>query len=276
MFQSRSDQEKLPSGPSLRTLATSTRHSTSTSPSTAPVDTPVSTYSHGEPSYALSYVKDRIPSSQRETRPTIAPTEKEHSPDSKIALGEARRDKPSRGEEHNQLGCIRESHPSAKLATPFQESGKAREGVWGSSSLQSSSDGQADAMGGPIGISPGGPSGQMSNGKGEGQRAIRAPVNDVPSLKAKVAETKVWIEELTATRETLDEELNELTSKKKKLQEEIARHVKMKTERSRSSLRTAQARPSRSRTALAPSERSTPILSALFLLHSIVTSDTPP
>jgi chromosome segregation ATPase len=115
----------------------------------------------------------------------------------------------------------------------------------------------------------------MSSRKGEGQRAIQAPANDVPSLKAKVAETKVRIEELRATRETLDKERNKLTSRKEKLRAEIDRYVKMETKRSRLSLRTAPAQPSRSSTALAPSERPTPILSALFLLHSIANPDTP-
>ena len=283
MFQSRSEQEKPPSGPSLRALTTSTRHSTSTSPSTAPVDTPVSAYSLEEPSYALSYAKDRdqsiapLPVSQRETRPNAAPTKKEPSPDSKIALGEMRRDKPSGGEDRNLFGCMRESHPTTKSVTPFQESGKTGEGIGGSSSVRAPSDGQANATGEPMGMSPGDPPARMSSVKGKGKRAIRAPIDDVPSLEAKVAEAKVRIEELKATREILDKERNALTSKKEDLRVEISRYVRMKKERSKSSLRTAPAQRSHSSTTPAPSkdaEGTTSILSALFLLHSIVTFDT--
>ncbi len=283
MFQSRSEQKKPPSGPSLRALTTSTRHSTSTSPSTAPVDTPVSAYSLEEPSNALSYAKDRdqsiasLPLSQRETRPTAAPTRKEPSPNSKIALGEVRRDGPSRGEEHNQFGGMREFDPTTKSVTPFQESGKTGEGITGSPPVRASSDGQANARGEPRGASPGESSTRMSSGKGKGKRAVRPPINDVPSLEAKVAEAKVRIEELKATREILDKERNELTSKKEDLQVEIARYVRMKKGRSKSGLRTAPAQRSHSSTAPAPSkdaEGTTSMLSALFLLHSIVTFDT--
>lgn len=124
-------------------------------------------------------------------------------------------------------------------------------------------------------MSPGEASVQMSSGKGKGQRAIRAPGNDVPSLEAKIAETKARIEESRATRETLDEERDELTYKKERLQEEVARYVKTQTERSKMSPKTAPVKPRSSCTARPPSERSTSILSALFLLHSIATSDTP-
>ena len=264
-------------------MTTSTRHSTSTSPSTAPVDTPVSAYSLEEPSYALSYAKDRdqsitsLPVSLRETRPTAAPTKKGPSPDSTAALGEVRRDKPSGGEEHNQFGCMREFDPTMKSVAPLQESGKTRHGIRGSSSVRTSSDGQANAIGEPRGMSPGDPPAQISSGKGKGKRAIRAPNNDVPSLEAKVAEAKARIEELKANRETLDKERNVLTSKKEDLRVEIARYVRMKKERSKSSLRTAPAQRSNSSTTPALSkdaEGTTSILSALFLLHSIVTFDT--
>ena len=129
-------------------------------------------------------------------------------------------------------------------------------------------------MGEPIGMSSGEASVQMSTGKGEGQTAIRAPGSDVPSLEAKITETKARIEELRATRETLDEERIELTSKKETLQDEVARYVKMQRERTKMSSRTAPVKPRSSCTARPPSERTTSILSALFLLHSIATSDT--
>ena len=121
-------------------------------------------------------------------------------------------------------------------------------------------------------------SGLVSSEKGLGQTTARARVDDVPSLEAKVTETKAQIEELTATRETLDEELNGLTSKKEKLQDEIAFHVKIKVERSKLSLKAEPAQHGRTRTVPAPSnnaERTTSILSALFLLHSIAISDAP-
>lgn len=269
-----------PRGSSLRALTTSTRHSTSTSPSTAPVDTPVSTYSLEEPSYALSYAKDRdksiasLPISQRETRPTAVPTKEKTSSDSKIALGEVGRQKPSGSEEHRQSGSMREVDPTTKTG----------EGISGSSSVRASSDGQANATGEPKGMPPAPGDGdglaQMSSGKGEGNGAIRAPVSDTPPLEVKVAETKARIEELKATWGTLDKERNQLTSRKEELQDEIARYVRIKKERAKLNLRTAPAQPGNSYTAPAPSkdtkdtEGTTSILSALFLLHSIVTFDT--
>jgi hypothetical protein len=280
VFQSRSDQKKHPCGPPLSVSTTST---TSTSPSTAPIDTPVSTYSLREPSYALPYTKDgdrsttSLHAGRRETWPTATPTRKEPSPDSKLALGEVRRDKPSRGEEHNQFACMKATR---KSVTPNEESAKTGEGPRCGSSARASSGVQANALGERRGISPGDTPTQVSSGKGATQKATRAQVDEVSSLEAKVAETKVQIEDLTATRKILDKELNKLTSQKETLQDEIAYYVKMKAERSRPSSRKAPVPPSRSRTAPAPSrpskdaEGSTSILSALFLLHDIVTSDT--
>ena len=126
-------------------------------------------------------------------------------------------------------------------------------------------------------MSPGDGLAQKSSGKGEGKRAIQGPVSDTPPLEVKVAETKARIEELKATWGTLDKERNELMSKKEELQDEIARYVRIKKERSKLNLRTAPAQPGNSYTAPAPSkdtEGTTSILSALFLLHSIVTFDT--
>jgi len=280
VFQSRSDQKNPPRSPSLRVSTTSAPHSTSTSPSTAPIDTPVSTCSAEKPSCALPYSKNSdqsIPSLPRGTRPTAAPIRKESPTDSKIALGEVDRDGSSKGEEHNQFRCTRTFNPTAKSGTSNRESGKGGEGLRGRSSIRASSDGQAKAIGEPFGISPRDPPTQISSGKGAGQSASRAQVDDLPSLEANVAETKARIEELKATRETLDKERNELTSKKETLRGEIAYYVKVKSERSKLSLRTAPAQSNCSRTAPTPpkdAEAPTSILSALFLLHSIAISDT--
>ena len=93
-----------------------------------------------------------------------------------------------------------------------------------------------------------------------------------------MTETKARVEELIATRQALDEELNELVSEKEGLQGRIAHYVKVNVERSRRSLKTGPTRYSRPNMAAAPSEYAegaTSVLSALFLLHSIAISDTP-
>ena len=288
MFQPRLDQENLPRGPSLRVLTTSTRHSTSTSPSTAPIDTPVSTYSLEEPSSALSYAKHKdrsvtsLSTGRRETRPAAALTRKGPSPEPRVsvkACENVREDEPSRVEEHNQFGRTRVFHHTTKPVTPNQESEQTEEGIPGSSPVRPSSGEQANARGKPIDRPLGASPGRVSSGKGTGQRTVQARIEDVPALEAKVTETRAQIEELMATRETLDEELNGLTSEKERLQDEIAHYVKVKVERSKSSLKTGPAQHGRPRTASAPSknaERATSILSAIFLLHSIAIPDTPP
>lgn len=283
MFQSRSNQGKPSRGPSLSVSTTITRQSTSTPPSTAPIDTPISAYSLEEPSCVLPYPKDKgrsiaSPStSRRETWPMTAPTRKVPPPDCKVAheaLVEACGDEHSRREEHDQFGCTSPYHPATKSVTPKQLSGQPGGSLLDISSVRPSSGKQARAIGEPLDTPSGNTPGQMSSGKRAGQRTIKAQVEDVPSVEAKVAETRTRIKKLTATRGTLDEELNELTAKREKLQDEIAYYVKVKVERSKLSLNTAAAQPNRSRTAPSASERATPILSALFLLHSIVTSDT--
>jgi chromosome segregation ATPase len=127
-------------------------------------------------------------------------------------------------------------------------------------------------------ILPGHQSGQIFGRKGASRGTILTQAEDIPSLETKVEETRARIEELMATRETLDEELNELTSKKEKLQDEIAYYVKMKVDRSKLNFKMAPAQRRHLRSPPAPkSEKgATSILSALFSLHSIVIPDSSP
>lgn len=287
MFQPRSDQENLLRGPSLSVSTTRTRHSTSTSPSTAPVDTPISIYSPEEPSCTLSYAEDKdrtiasFPAGRREKWPAAAPTSKGPSTESKVlcqAFENLRGDMPSRVEEHDQGRHTRAfNHTTKPHVTANRGRERTEERIPGSSSVRPSSGERANVgkpMDSPSGDSPG----RVSSGKEAGQRAAQARVEEFSSLEAKVTETKARVEELIATRQALDEELNELASEKEGLQDRIAHYVKVNAERSTRSLKSGPTQHCRPRMTAAPSkytEGATSILSALFLLHSIAISDAP-